>query len=298
MTSTKILSIALIVFLAGVGLSASISGALLKLTEIAGLENKIAGDLEKSLTTINRFYCGGISYGDSLVGVSFSFFTGEEQPLTRDGIKDTTRDLASRSVAIPFLRQLSRVHNLSEIINLYFLPYSLKNLLISVSSTELIRLASSDEWVGTIVIVKQNNLAIQPDGLINKFVDYYIERLDVLVDTEPLQNTAGVIDYIDSNATVLEIDRISMWRVWLYGAAVQIHLGNEEKASRIINKLPEDAREIFSAKVFGDDEFLLAGDIFIIVSEIDIAFSYWAYGMQVNPLNKTLEERFEKYDKK
>ncbi|HPB64859.1 MAG TPA: hypothetical protein PLD15_12895 [Mesotoga sp.] len=111
MTSTKILSIALIVFLAGVGLSASISGALLKLTEIAGLEKKIAGDLEKSLTTINRFYCGGISYGDSLVGVSFSFFTGEEQPLTRDGIKDTTRDLASRSVAIPFLRQLSRVQS-------------------------------------------------------------------------------------------------------------------------------------------------------------------------------------------
>lgn len=89
-----------------------------------------------------------------------------------------------------------------------------------------------------------------------------------------------------------------MWRVWLYGAAVQINLGNEEKAARIINKLPEDAREIFSTKVFGDDEFLLAGDIFIIVSEIDIAFSYWAYGMQVNPLNKTLEERFEKYDKK
>jgi len=297
MRNYKICSIAIILLLLGTGFSLTVSGVLLELSEAAGLDGSVANDLNKSLTIVNRFYCGGSIYGDSLVGVSFSFLSGDEQPLTRDGIKDTTRDFASRSVAIPFLRQLSRAHGLSEIINLYFLPYSLKNLLISVSSTELIRVVSKDNWVGTIVIVKDKNMTVQPDGLLKGFVDYYIKRLDRLVETEPLQNTANIVDYIDTNAEALEIDEASIWKVMLYGSAVNIHLDNRERAAAMIGRLADSAGEIFFARAFRDTEFLLAGDIFIITGDRDRAYRYWGYGMQMNPLNEALEKRFSNHDR-
>lgn len=284
--------------LAGAGLSVSISEALLKLTEIADLEDEVADDLENSLTTINRFFCGGVSFGDSLAGVSFTFLTGDEKPLTRDGLKDTSRDLASRSVAIPFLRGLSKAHSFNMIIDLFFLPYSLQNVLISASSTELIRLFANEEWVGAIVVVKKANLTVSDDKIVQRFIDYYIDRLDIVVDKEPLQHSANIIEYIDSNHSSLEIDLKKMWRVWLYGSAVNLNLKENVVASEMIHKLPENAGDVFSAKAFDDNEFLLAGDIFLIFGEEEKAFNYWAYGMQVNPLNKTLEERFEKYDNK
>ncbi|WP_292594409.1 hypothetical protein [Mesotoga sp. UBA5847] len=298
MTSIKMLCVALIVLLAGAGLSVSISEALLELTEIADLEDEVADDLEKSLTTINRFFCGGVSFGDSLVGVSFTFLTGDEKPLTRDGLKDTSRDLASRSVAIPFLRGLSKAYSFNMIIDLFFLPYSLQNVLISASNTELIRLFANEEWVGAIVVVKKANLTVSDDKIVQRFIDYYIDRLDIVVDKEPLQHSANIIEYIDSNHSSLEIDHKKMWRVWLYGSAVNLNLKENVVASEMIHKLPENAGDVFSAKAFDDNEFLLAGDIFLIFGEEEKAFNYWAYGMQVNPLNKTLEERFEKYDNK
>uniref|UniRef100_UPI002FDAEE66 hypothetical protein n=1 Tax=Mesotoga prima TaxID=1184387 RepID=UPI002FDAEE66 len=245
-----------------------------------------------------RFYCGGVSFGDSLAGVSFTFLTGDEKPLTRDGLKDTSRDLASRSVAIPFLRGLSRAHSFNMIIDLFFLPYSLQNVLISVSSTELIRLVSNEKWVGAIVVVKKANLTVSDDNIVKSFIDYYIDRLDIVVDKEPLQHSANIIEYINSNHSSLGIDHKKMWRVWLYGSAVSLNLKENVVASEMIHKLPENAGDVFSAKAFDDNEFLLAGDIFLIFGEEEKAYNYWAYGMQVNPLNKTLEERFEKYDNK
>jgi len=297
MRNYKLCSIAIFLLLLGTGFSLTLSGVLLELSEAAGFDGSVANDLNKSLTIVNRFYCGGSVYGDSLVGVSFSFLSGDEQPLTRDGIKDTTRDFASRSVALPFLRQLSGAYGLSEIINLYFLPYSLRNLLISVSSTELIRVVSKDDWVGTIVIVKEKNLTVQPDDLLKGFVDYYIKRLDRLVDTEPYQNIANLVEYIDTNAEALEIDKASMWKVLLYGSAVNIHLNNRERATGLIRRLADSAGEIFFSRAFRDTEFLLAGDIFIITGDPERAYRYWAFGMQANPLNKTLEERFSNHDR-
>ena len=283
---------------AGLGLSNSISEVLLEFADMAGLEDSIAGELEQNLTAVNRFYCGGVSFGDSLAGVSFTFLTGDEKPLTRDGLKDTSRDLASRSVAIPFLRGLSRAHSFNKMIDLFFLPYSLQHVLISVSSTELIRLVSNEEWVGAIVVVKKANLTVSDDNIVQRFIDYYIDRLDIVVDKEPLQHSANIIEYINSNHSSLGIDHKKMWRVWLYGSAVSLNLKENVVASEMIHKLPENAGDVFSAKAFDDNEFLLAGDIFLIFGEEETAYNYWAYGMQVNPLNKTLEERFEKYDNK
>lgn len=274
---------------------------------LSSLYEKIIYEEKEELITRKAFYeylqtplmiQGYFNYGFRANGRFFgiSVATGVETPALKKIGKEFTQTLASRNVCIPLLKDVFDSTDMPHALLEEYLRFQiLTEMQMFVKKTFRIQFYEGKNTLGYIYIVNAEELSLQKTGDEKTFIGYLLKDIRGSANQLPADVTLSLFEYALSNTAKFGLSHPQQWQMLVYSAALYLNASEKKKAQECLKQLPEEIAELWKSQLFNDQDFLLLGDLFLIFGDEAKTFSSWAYGMQINPLNKTLEERFQKY---
>jgi len=167
---------------------------------------------------------------------------------------------------------------------------------MNVGKTLLIKAFEEEDYVGFVYIVEAADLTVIRIADEKEVVRSMVEDPRKVAEAADREIALPLFEYAIQFASRFEIADAKTWLMSLYSAAILLNNEDPQRAREWINRLPEE-QKLYGSGYFKDSDFLLLGDLYLIFGEENRAFASWAYGMQVNPYNQILEERFRDYSK-
>jgi len=254
--------------------------------------SRLSEELQNPLL-IQKYLNYGFQEGEWLFGISLA----KVEPNASTKIpKEFTQGLASRLPGLPFLQEKFGKTDLPPILWPRYATYQIfYGLEMRVEKTERIRYVEAMDYIGYLTLVKTGDVTVIKIADEKAFVLAQIADLKIVKNDPDTESVLALFDYATRHGKQWDISVPKVWLMKLYTAAMLLNRGDRLNARDALAALPEDLSRLFASGFFDDEDFLLLGDLFLIFGEESRAFAAWAYGMQRNPNNQRLEERFRDY---
>jgi len=251
----------------------------------------------QNITNISGYSNIGFLLNDHYYGLSF---TKKGPTMNSDRIdSEMTKTLASRAIFLPEILQVYEKSGLPELLKNAFIKHQmLYGINFRVDSLQMIKKLDGDSYIGFLYLAEKSQIHLQSLETTTVFLRKHMGNLREFSEQNPSEEVIQTYEYCIQNNINLELTDSENTRIKLYMSILCLNIGEKEKAQDYLNLITDDYADIFFKAYFDDKDFLQLGDMHIIFGQTEKAFAAWAYGMQINPFNEKLEERFNTYSQK
>lgn len=289
--------------------TATIFGSLLPLETIYYELNLEAKDSGLSLgtwvekagsyyTVRDTYYVSGFMHNNILYGLVLSKLHNPSDTTVLSIKREISNTLASRSITLPFIKDTFNASSLPDTLLDEFITYQIfYGVEFRINRLVFMKYIFIDNWVGYIYLVDIDNLTIIsiPDEL--QFAKSILRDPRNFADNTEVNVAIDAFNFIVANKDLLGVPNDFLYVLYLYLSALYLNYDEYDTSFMYLSLLPDNIALILRSRFFGEKDFLLLGDMYMIHNNEQKAFSAWAYGMQKYPLNAELESRFIKYDR-
>lgn len=251
----------------------------------------------QNMTNISGYSNIGFLLNDHYYGLSF---TKKGPTMNSDRIdSEMTKTLASRAIFLPEIRQGYERSGLPEILKNAFIKHQmLYGINFHVDSLKMIKKIEGNSYIGFLYLAEKSQIHLESLETTTVFLRKHMGNLREFSEQKPAEEVMKTYEYCIQNINKLALTSSENMRIKLYLSILCLNKGEKEKAQYYLNLIPDNYADIFVNSYFDDMDFLQFGDMHIIFNQSEKAFAAWAYGMQINPFNEKLEERFNTYSQK
>jgi len=248
----------------------------------------------QNITNISGYSNTGFLLNNLYYGLSFT----QKGPTMNSERIDTemTKTLASRAIFLPEIIHAYEASGLPGILKNAFVKHQiLYGIIFQVDSLQRIKKLDGETYIGYLYLAEKPKIHLESLETTTIFLRKHMGNLREFSEQNPSEEVMQTYEYCIQNNKNLELTDSENTRIKLYMSILCLNNGEKEKAQDYLNLIIDDYANIFFKACFDDKDFLQLGDMHIIFGQTEKAFTAWAYGMQINPLNEKIEERFNTY---